>query len=103
MWFRPDYVAILGQRPGLPMYYRWSVAEFLGEVQRSKADYIVASSLLKADLDGGDGNPAPLFNAALQVGAMVHAVPSLGANGHEVAVLKIDHGAVDGMLNAGRR
>jgi 4-amino-4-deoxy-L-arabinose transferase-like glycosyltransferase len=102
MWLRPDYVAVLGHRQGLPLYYRWSPEEFFREIQRSKADYIVASSLLKADMDGGEGNPALLFNQALQVSSVVHSVRSPLAEGYEIALLKIDPAAVEKMLNAGR-
>jgi hypothetical protein len=102
MWLRPDYVAVLGHRRGLPLYYRWSPEDFFREIQRSKADYMIASSLLKADMDGGEGNPALLFNRALQVSGVAHSVRSSGMDGYEIAVLKIDPAAVAGMLNAAR-
>jgi hypothetical protein len=102
MWLRPDYVAVLGHRQGLPLYYRWGPAELFRGIQLSKADYVIASSLLKADMDGGEGNPALLFNGALQVSSVVHSVRSSAAEGYEIAVLKIDPAAVERMLNARR-
>ena len=102
MWLRPDYVAVLGHRQGLPLYYRWGPEEFFREIQRSKADYIIASSLLKADMDGGEGNPELLFNRALQVSGVAYSVRSPVAASYEIAVLKIDPAAVERMLNAGR-
>lgn len=101
MWLRPDYVATLGHRQGMPLYYRWSQREFFRQIQLSRTDYIIASSLLKADMDGGEGNPALLFNWALQVSEVVHSVRSPFMEGYELAILKIDHAVIDRMLDAG--
>lgn len=102
MWLRPDYVATLGHRQGMPLYYRWSQTEFFRQIQLSKADYIIASSLLKADMGGGEGNPALMFDRALQVSEVVYSVRSLVMDGYEIAVLKIDHAAVARSLDAAR-
>jgi hypothetical protein len=101
MWMRPDYIAILGNRQGVPWYYRWSHPEFLREIQRSKVDYIIATSLLKADMDGGQAGPAGPFEWALQFSDVVYSVRSVAKEGYEVAVLKIDPAVIGKMLEAG--
>jgi 4-amino-4-deoxy-L-arabinose transferase-like glycosyltransferase len=103
MWMRPDYIATLGHRQGVPWYYRWSHREFLREIQRSKVDYIVAASLLKADMDGGQAGPVGPFEWALQFSDLAYSVPSVAKEGYEVAVLKVDHAAIGKMLDAGSR
>jgi hypothetical protein len=101
MWLRPDYVAALGNRQGLPLYYRWTPGEFLRQIRLSKADYVIVTSLLKLDMEGGEGNPGTKYDQALQVSEVVHSVRSLATAGYEIAVLKIDHAAVARKLDAG--
>lgn len=95
MWLRPDYVAVLGRREGVPLYYRWSPEEMLRRIRTTGADYVVVSSLLKTDLEGGESNPAALFDAALRVSTVAHSVRSRVMDGYEIAILKVDHAAID--------
>jgi hypothetical protein len=88
MWMRPDYVAVLGHRQGVPWYYRWTHADYLREIQRSKADYIVATSLLKADMDGGQAGAAGPFEWALQFPGVVYSLRSVASDSYEVVVVK---------------
>jgi hypothetical protein len=89
MWMRPDYVAVLGHRQGVPWYYRWSHEEFLREVRRSKADYIVATSLLKADVDGGQAGAAGgPHEWGTRFPDVVYSVRSVAGDTYEFVVVK---------------
>ena len=57
MWIRPEYVAVLGKREGIPWYFGWDRKKLAGEIERSKADYVIWSTLYKSDLSGADGDP----------------------------------------------
>jgi hypothetical protein len=102
MWIRPDYVVVLGNRQGVPWYYRWSHGDFLREVKRSKVDYIITSSLMKSDMEGVPVDLSVRFDWALQVSEVVHSVRSHAMEGYEIAVLKVNPAVVDEMLKAGR-
>lgn len=99
MWIRPDYIVTVGNRRGVPWYYGWSQAEFIRQIQRSKVDYLIISTLLKSDMDGVPVDPAVRFEWALQVSEVVFSQLNSTANAYEMAVLKIDHAALDRMLN----
>jgi hypothetical protein len=47
MWMRPEYVGLLGHRPGVPFYFRWGAPEVAAEVKRAGVDYVVDTWLLK--------------------------------------------------------
>jgi 4-amino-4-deoxy-L-arabinose transferase-like glycosyltransferase len=102
MWVRPDYVVVLGNRQGVPWYYRWSHGDFLREVKRSKVDYIITSSLMKSDMEGIPVDLDVRFDWALQVSDAVHALRSHAMEGYEIAVLKVDPAVIDEMLKVGR-
>jgi hypothetical protein len=102
MWVRPDYVVVLGNRQGVPWYYRWSHGDFLREVKRSKVDYIITSSLMKSDMEGVPVDLSVRFDWALQVSDVVHSMRSHAMEGYEIAVLKVDPAVIDEMLKVGR-
>jgi hypothetical protein len=53
MWVRPEYVALLGHRPGAAYYYAWTPDDLAREVRSSKVSYLVTTLLDKTDLAGG--------------------------------------------------
>lgn len=57
MWMRPEYIGLLGRRPGVPFYFRWSTPELAAEVKKAGVDYVVETWLLKTDLEGAQGDP----------------------------------------------
>jgi 4-amino-4-deoxy-L-arabinose transferase-like glycosyltransferase len=97
MWVRPDYIVTLGHRQGVPWYYRWSREELVRQIRRSKVDYLVISTLLKSDMDGAPADPAVRFEWALPVSEVVFSQINPAANGYDMAVLKINHAALDAM------
>jgi hypothetical protein len=89
MWVRPDYVAVLGQRDGVPLFQAATRGEFVDRLARSRADYIFVSSLLKADMDADSSSPQQRFNWALETSQVVHAVPSRVSEEYEAIVLRV--------------
>lgn len=53
MWSRPEYVALLGHRPSVPLFYRWKPEEMARAIRETKTDYLVVSYLFKNDIEGG--------------------------------------------------
>ncbi len=50
MWMRPEYVALLGDREGVPWYYEWDEQELAKQVKATGTAYLVVPGLFKADL-----------------------------------------------------
>jgi hypothetical protein len=51
MWVRPEYVALLGHRAGVPNYALWDGPRLAREVRDSATGFIVLAGMYKADLD----------------------------------------------------
>jgi 4-amino-4-deoxy-L-arabinose transferase-like glycosyltransferase len=76
MWTRPDFVAILGHRAGVPFYFRWDRSMFAREVLTSGTTHVVMASLVKVDLDHHSGDlmddlvrDRPAYLRAIQMNA----------------------------------
>jgi len=52
MWVRPEYVAIVAHRPGVPFYFGWSRADLARHIRESGARYLVFCRVYKSDLLG---------------------------------------------------
>ena len=63
VWVRPDYVALLGERRGVPWLYRDGLAGLARQAQRQDAGYVIVSRISKADIQGGMAKPFDTFNA----------------------------------------
>jgi hypothetical protein len=57
MWSRPEYVAVLGHRPAVPLFYRWNASDLAEALRKNKVDYVVVSALFKNDIQGGRARP----------------------------------------------
>jgi hypothetical protein len=72
MWMRPEYIGLLGHRPGVPFYFRSTAPELAAQVRKEGVDYVVDTWLLKTDLEGAQGDPhvdtAAYARPAFQVG-----------------------------------
>ena len=98
MWVRPDYVAFLGRRQGVPWYVRASPIETARAARREGVDFLVLSSLVKADLAGVLDQPQLIYDTALEFS---HAVARRGRAGGEqfdFVVMAIDPAALDAYL-----
>jgi hypothetical protein len=96
MWMRPEYIALLGRRPGVAWYHGWDRATLAREIRRSETGYLIASRLFKSDLAGHDGDayaalavdPPPYLRAAFVITAP-------GTTGQEFVLLEVDRAALD--------
>jgi hypothetical protein len=50
MWVRPEYIAVLGRREGVPLYLRWDRPTFAREILRTRTDFVIASRHFKNDM-----------------------------------------------------
>lgn len=50
MWVRPEYIAVLGRREGVPLYLRWDRPTLAREIRRTRTDFVVLSRQFKNDL-----------------------------------------------------
>ena len=89
MWMRPEYVGLLGRRPGVPFYFRWSARELAAEVKKAQVDYVVDTWLLKTDLEGAQGDP--------HVDIARYAKPASQV-GEFFVLLQVDRAALDAYL-----
>lgn len=64
MWVRPEYVALLGNREGVPWYHGQDPKVLAGEARRLGAHYIVVANLYKTDLRAKTGDPVVLSHVA---------------------------------------
>jgi hypothetical protein len=46
-------VALLGNRPSVPLFYRWTPEEMRVAIIKDKVDYVLVSFLSKNDIQGG--------------------------------------------------
>jgi hypothetical protein len=56
MWMRPEYVAVLGARQGVPFYFDWDGARLAREIRERRVDYVIVSRAHKTDLDVHKGD-----------------------------------------------
>jgi hypothetical protein len=100
MWVRPDYVALLGDRQGVPWRHRGGLRGLAEEVRRSKAQYLIISTLYKADIHGEKLDPFESLEAPPPFlhAASVTRNPVLGTN--EFALMRVDPAALAAYLAA---
>jgi 4-amino-4-deoxy-L-arabinose transferase-like glycosyltransferase len=102
MWMRPEYVALLGRRPGVAWYHGWDRATLAREIRRTETGYLIAARLFKSDLAGHDGDafaalavdPPPYLRAAFVITAP-------GTTGQEFVLLEVDRAALDRYISTG--
>jgi hypothetical protein len=92
MWARPEYVALLGNRPAAAYHYAWAPRDLAMEIKRAKVDYLVVSLLNKNDLEGG--LPKPM--KGMQEEAYAQTV--FASTDNVFVVKKIDRAALERFL-----
>ena len=89
MWMRPEYVGLLGNRPGVPFLFRWSAAELAAQARKAGVGYVVETWLLKTDYEGAQGDP--------HVDTAAYARPAL-QRGEFFVLMQVDPAALDAYL-----
>jgi hypothetical protein len=94
MWMRPEYVALLGGREGVPLMYAWSEEELAIELRRSGARYVVFATLFKSDLRHMTGDPLALLPALSRYAAPAYAVQNPVIRANDFMVMRVDPAAI---------
>jgi hypothetical protein len=90
LWMRPDYVALLGNRRGVPWYYPAGLRGLAQALQRSGAQYLIVSTLYKADLKAMQDEPFEALDAVAPFAKPVSFVRNAAQGGNEFALLRVD-------------
>jgi hypothetical protein len=90
MWMRPDYVALLGNRRGVPWYYPPGLRGLAQALQRSRAKYLIVSTLYKADLKAMQDEPFDSLGAVAPFARPVSFVRNAAQGGNDFALLQVD-------------
>src|SRR6185437_5567505 len=94
MWMRPEYVALLGHRRGVPFLYRWDRHTLAARIRASGATHVVVCWIYKTDLLGEEGDPlvdtAPYGRPVLRLGG-----------GDVFTLMRVDRESLDRYLAAG--
>jgi hypothetical protein len=64
MWVRPEYIATVARRPGVPFYFEWDRARLARQIRDSGARYLVFCRVYKTDLAGRKDDVYAQFIAA---------------------------------------
>jgi hypothetical protein len=100
MWMRPDYVALLGGRQGVPWHYRGGLRGLAEALRRSGAEYLVVSALYKADIDGRQDDPFETLDAVSAFSRPVSFTRNAVLGTPEFALMRIDPEALAAFLAA---
>jgi hypothetical protein len=101
MWVRPEYVAVVGQRAGVPSYYEWDGPRLAREARDAGVDFIVVTTLYKSDLGRQKGSPAARLADIERFAARRRVLVNPVTREEEYLLLEVDRGALDAYL-AGR-
>ena len=101
MWMRPEYVALLSRREGVPWLYGWDPRTLAREIAEKRVDYVVVARLFKADLAGRVGDPlAPLLDVPAYATPVITLTNPV-AWSEDFVLLKIDPAALERVLAGG--
>jgi len=90
MWLRPEYVAVLGDRHGVPFYFQWDARRLAQAIQDSGSTHVVLASVFKSDLLIVLGDPAPVTRTAAEYSDVVLTVKSPVTGRDELVLFKVD-------------
>ena len=99
MWVRPEYIAVLGRREGVPLYLRWDRATLAREIRRTRTDFVVASRQFKNDL-AADTADAFLWIARDLPPYLVAVAALPDAERADFTLLRVDSTALEAYIHA---
>ncbi len=100
MWMRPEYVAALGGREGVPYDYDWTPGRLAREILDSGTTHVIASHIFKTDLRGGNGDPLRTLRSIGAYARPVFAVRNPSTGGEEFVLYQVDAAALAASLRA---
>ena len=98
MWMRPEYVALLGGREGVPSYYDWDARTLATQVRAQRVDFLVVAGISKSDLAIRTGEAAATLRNARPYSRVAYALANPFTGQDEFILLAIDRGALDAFL-----
>jgi hypothetical protein len=90
MWVRPEYVAVLGLRAGVPFYYGWDAERLAREVRARRVDDVIISAMYKTDLARGVGDPARVLSGVPGFAREVLATRSAADGRSEFRLMRVE-------------
>ncbi len=100
MWMRPEYVAVLGRREGVPYLYSWDERRLARALLEQHVDYLVVSAIHKADDEGGYGEPARVHPHVDQYAHRVLGIANPVTGADAFRLMRVDRAAVERFLAA---
>lgn len=100
MWMRPEYVALLGDREGVPWYFRWDAKELARQVRATGTTHLVLSRYVKTDLTPTPGDPTPLLGSILEYSRVVMRLPDATDGSDAFLLLEVEPQRLHAWLNA---
>jgi hypothetical protein len=97
-WMRPEYVALLGGRVGVPWFYDWDARRLGAEALAGNVEYLVVARLHKSDLAGASGIPAQVLRGVDEWTRPVLVLPREGPRAGDFVLLKVDRAALEAWL-----
>jgi hypothetical protein len=103
MWMRPEYVALLGGREGVPSYYEWDARTLATQVRAQRVDFIVVAGISKSDLAIRTGEAVTTLRDARPYTRVAYALANPFNGQDEFILLAIDRAALEAFLAAPAR
>ncbi|HEX4330833.1 MAG TPA: hypothetical protein VH040_01735 [Usitatibacter sp.] len=98
MWMRPEYVALLGHREGVPWYFRWDAKELARQVRATGTTHLVLSRYVKTDLTPTPGDPTPLLGSILEYSRFAMKLPDATDGSDAFLLLEVEPRRLDEYL-----
>jgi hypothetical protein len=95
LWMRPDYIAVLGHRAGVPSFYRDGMRGVVRALLATHARYIVVSSLYKADIRGDALDPLVTPRSVAAFAHPLFIVRNPAGDTDEFGLLEVDRAALE--------
>jgi hypothetical protein len=99
MWYRPNYVALLAQRHGVPLERPRGAADLAAQVRATRADYIYLAELHPRDSARRAGHPLDPLVHARSLGRVVWHRASAAGN-MQAVLIEVDRRKVDELRRA---
>jgi hypothetical protein len=95
LWIRPEYVAVLADREGVPWYYSWDARELARRILASRVDYVAFTRYVKADLVPEEGDPNPLLPSIRSYSALRMAIPDPDDGNNGFLLFQVDRPSLE--------
>ena len=99
MWMSPEYVALLGDRPGVPYEYGWDDRALAEAIRKGNVDFVIASAIYKTDVRLKHGDGLAVGTRVPAYATAVLTVPNAVVGGDEFVLFRIDRVRLDSFLS----